>query len=79
MVRLQGAGHKDLLIAVGALDLDPAMVPSYIQALLNDAHLLYVEGEVDELYTEVADVRERLNFLRIMDSEYLSYGEEDEA
>lgn len=55
------------------------MVPSYIQALLNDAHLLYVEGEVDELYTEVADVRERLNFLRIMDSEYLSYGEEDEA
>ena len=71
--------HKDLLIAVGALDLDPAMVPSYIQAILNDAHLLYVEGEVDELYTEVADVRERLNFLRIMDSEYLSYGEEDEA
>ena len=61
------------------LDLDPAMVPSYIQALLNDAHLLYVEGEVDELYTEVADVRERLNFLRIMDSEYLSYGKEDEA
>ena len=28
---------------------------------------------------KVADVRERLNFLRIMDSEYLSYGEEDEA
>lgn len=71
--------HIDLLRSVEALDFDPAMVPNYIQALLNDAHLPYVEGEVDELYTAVENVRERLEFLSIMDDEYLSYGGEDDA
>ena len=71
--------HVELLRSVEALDLDPAMVPNYIQALLNDAYLPYVEGEIDELYTEVANVRERLGFMSIIDNEYLSYGGEDDA
>lgn len=71
--------HVDLLKSVEALDFDPAMVPNYIQALLNDAYLPYVEGEVDELYTEVSNVRARLEFMSIIDKEYLSYGGEDEA
>ena len=71
--------HVELVRSVEALDFDPAMVPNYIQALLNDAYLPYVEGEVDELYTEVSNVRERLDFMSIIDNEYLSYGGADEA
>jgi hypothetical protein len=71
--------HRDFLEMFEALNLDPAMVPNYIQALLNDAHLPFVEGEVDELYTEVSNVRERLDFLSVMDNEHLSYGEQGEA
>jgi hypothetical protein len=71
--------HVELLRTFEALDLDPAMAPNYIQALLNDTHLPFVEGEVDELYTEVANVRERLQFLEIMGNEYLFYDGEDEA
>jgi hypothetical protein len=37
------------------LELDSAMVPAYTKALLNDLHLPYVGGIVDELHTEVAD------------------------
>ena len=71
--------HVDLLRSVEALDFDPAMAPNYIQALLNDDYLPYVEGEVDELYTELENVRERLEFMSIIDNEHLSYGGEDEA
>lgn len=70
--------HVDLLRSFEPLNFDPAMVPNYIQALLNDAYLPHVGDEVDELYTEVDNVRERLEFLRIMDNEYLGYEGEDE-
>lgn len=63
--------HVDLLRSFEALDLDPALVPNYIQVLLNDTHLPLVGDEVDELYTDISDARERLEFLRIMDFEYL--------
>lgn len=71
--------HVELLRSVEALDLDPAMVPNYMQALLNEVYLPYIEGEIDELYTEVVNVRERLGFMSIIDNEYLSYGGEDEV
>lgn len=71
--------HIDLLRSFQALDLDPEMAPSYIRVLINDAHLPEVEGEIDELYTEVDDVGGRISFVEIMDNEYLSYeGAEDE-
>lgn len=70
--------HIDMLRSFDALELDPSMAPNYIQALLNDACLPFVEGEIDELYTEVTDVRARLDFLGIMDNEYISYDGEDE-
>lgn len=69
--------HVDLLRSVEPLDFDPAMVPNYIKAILNDADFPYVEGEVDELYAELENVRERLDFMSIIDNEYLSYGGED--
>jgi hypothetical protein len=49
--------------------------------LLNDACLPFVEGDVDELYTEVADVQARFKFLGIIDidNEYISYDSDDEA
>lgn len=71
--------HIDLLRSFEALPLEPAMTANYIKALLNDAALPYVQGEVEELYTEVKNVKERLDFLGLMDNEYLSYGDDEEA
>jgi hypothetical protein len=73
--------HIDLLRTFEALELNPSMAPYYIQALLNDACLPFVEGDVDELYTEVADVQARFKFLGIIDidNEYISYDGDDEA
>ena len=59
--------HIDLLRSFGSLELDPGLAANYIQALLNDASLPFVEEEIDELYTEVTNVRERLEFLGIME------------
>lgn len=69
--------HKRLISSVDALELDPAMVPNYIKALLNDLHLPDVGGYVDELYTDVQDVPGRLAFLGIVDDEHVSYEGED--
>ena len=74
MDRKSSGRHIDLLRSFGSLELDPAMTPDYIKALLSDAHLPSVEGEIDELYTEVKNVSERLEFLEVMDNDYLSYG-----
>jgi hypothetical protein len=74
----QGA-HIDFLRSFEALSLDPEMAPNYIQALLNDASLSFVEEEIDEMYRlEVTDVQQRFEILGIMDSE-LSYDEDEEA
>lgn len=71
--------HVELLKSLDALKLDSAMVPAYIKALLNDLHLPYVGGIVDELYTEVTNASERLAVLRIMEDEHVSYTADDEA
>jgi hypothetical protein len=71
--------HIDLLRSFDALELDPNLAANYIQALLNDANLPYVEEEVDEGYTGVTNIRERLDFLEIVDNVHLSYGGEDDA
>lgn len=66
--------HLDILRSFEPLDLDPALTPLYIKALLNDVHLHMVAGEVDELYTEVENIPERFSFLEIMDNEHIFYG-----
>jgi hypothetical protein len=76
-VKADGA-HLRLLKSVEALDLDVAEVPAYIKALLNDLHLHHVGGYVDELYTDVKDVRNRLGLLSIMESTHAAYDEDDE-
>jgi hypothetical protein len=71
--------HIDLMRSFQALELDPEMAPSYIKALINESYLHYVEGEIEELYTEVDDVAGRISFVEIIDNEFLSYdGEDDE-
>ena len=65
--------HIDLLRSYDALNLDTSMVPDYIKALLNDNALPFVDGEIDELYSDLTNVKERLQFIEVMDSEYLSY------
>jgi len=71
--------YVELLRSQAVLDMDVAMAPSYVKALLNDADLPYVEGAVDEAYTELDNAKERLQFLEVMDSEYLAYDDEDDA
>lgn len=73
-----GGPHIELLRSYGALDLDEGMIPNYIQALLNDRALPFVDELIDELYTEVENVGERLRFVGIMDNEYLSYDPDEE-
>lgn len=68
----------ELLRSQEPLDLDPSMAASYVKALLNDADLPYVEEAVDEAYTEISNVRERLQLLEVMDNEYISYGEDND-
>lgn len=72
------SNHIELLRSQAPLDLDPSMAASYVKALLNDADLPYVEEAVDEAYTEISNVKERLQFLEVMDSEYLSFGDDDD-
>ncbi|MCG5498647.1 hypothetical protein [Ectothiorhodospira variabilis] len=71
--------HRAIFQEVDALDLDPTMVASYIHALVNDVHLPYVEGEIDELYMEMRDVKGRLGILRVIDNEHLSFDDEGET
>ena len=70
--------HIELLRSQEPLDLDPSMAASYVKALLNDADLPYVEEAVDEAYTEISNVKERLQLLEVMDNEYISYGEDND-
>jgi hypothetical protein len=72
--------HIELLRSFDPLSLDPGLAPAYIKALLNDSRMAYeyVEGEIEELYSEVDDVGERFEMLGLMDNEWLIYGDEDE-
>lgn len=70
--------HLQLLKSVDALDLDTAMVPAYIKALLNDVHLSYVGGLVDELYVDITNKSERFALLAVMEDEYVATESEDE-
>ena len=65
--------HCELMKSVEPLDLDQGLLPSYIQALLNDRKVTYVSDEVNDLYLEIDDVKKRIAFLDAIDCEYLSY------
>lgn len=71
--------YIELLRDMEPLDIDVGMAPSYVRALLNDADLPFVEEAVDEAYTDLSNVKDRLQFLEVMDSEHLAYDEEDDA
>ncbi len=73
----KSGNHLDLVRSFENLDMDPALTPLYIKALLNDVHLHLVAGEVDELYTEVKNITERFAFLDVMDNEHIYYGDEE--
>lgn len=80
LISLQtGNSHIDLIRSFGALALDEGMTPDYIQALFNDNALYLVGDEIDVLYEDVENVRERLDFINIMDNSYLSYDPDEEA
>jgi hypothetical protein len=72
-----GGKHITLLRGVPPLPFDEGMAPSYVRAIMTDGYMHFVGDEVDEHYTEVANPGERHQFLRIMDDEFLSYGDEE--
>ena len=74
---IQGS-HIDFVRSFEPLQLDPAMAPEYIRALLNDSHLHEVEGEIDELYTEVDDVGGRIAFVEILDNWHVCVEDDEE-
>lgn len=57
------------------LPLDPDTVPTYIKALFEDESLSLVEGEIDELYTDISGVKDRLEFLSIIDNQNIHIDE----
>lgn len=61
--------HLDSCRTLEVLPLDPETTPTYIKALFEDEALSLVEGEIDELYTDVSGVKERLEFLSIIDND----------
>ena len=61
--------HIDLVRSFGSLDLDPALAPYYIEALLEESRLPFVEERIDELYTGLEDVGERLSRVDSIDKE----------
>ncbi|MBF0620835.1 MAG: hypothetical protein HQL54_02795 [Magnetococcales bacterium] len=71
-----GGAHFNMMKSFGALDLDPARLPAYIKALLNDIHLPDVEEEVEVLYEELSNIQERFQKLNLIDCEYLGLEED---
>lgn len=71
--------HIDLMESMEPLELAEDQIPQYINALLDDSTLSVVGGEIDELYIEVENVGERLQFIDIIDNENISYEYEEEA
>ena len=66
--------HIELIRSFDPLPLDPGLTPSYAKAVLKDtpSSLMYVSGEVEELYSEVSDIGERFEILELIDNEYLN-------
>lgn len=71
--------HVDLIRSIEPLDFDPDMIPSYIKGLLNQLELPHVAEEVDYHYSELSNVKERLEVISVMDNDFLSYRDCDEA
>ena len=46
--------------------------------IIKNPILLNYQHKIDELYFEVKDVGKRIEFIEIIDSEHLSYGENEE-
>lgn len=57
----------ELLRSFDAVNLGQERVSSYIKALLNDRDFFFIEGEIDECYSELGNTGNRINFLRIID------------
>jgi hypothetical protein len=69
------AEHLALVRSFDPLPLDPGLTPAYAKYLIDDSpeNCSYVRGEVDALYEDVKDVRERFELLNVLDNEYLKY------
>jgi hypothetical protein len=64
--------HIDILRSFDCLKLDPDLAPLYIKALFNDVHLPYVVEDINERYTEISNISERIHMLGLIDNDNLS-------
>lgn len=71
----ESVGHLKFVRSLEPLALDPGMAPDYVKALINDSNLHFVGDEIEELYTDVESVGERIRMIDIIDHSYLSYEE----
>lgn len=70
--------HIDFLKNYDQLELDPELVPEFIKGLLKENYLGFVKEYVEIAYEEIKNKKDRLNFLEIIDNEYLTYDPSEE-
>lgn len=58
--------YMDWLRSYNSLELDPEYASYYVQSLINDSILSEAENEVEELYTEGINIRDRISSLEII-------------
>jgi hypothetical protein len=63
----------DMLRSFDCLELEPDLAPQYIKAVLSGAHPPYLLEEVEEQYSKVSSIGERIQMLGLIDNEYLSW------
>lgn len=70
--------HLDFIRSYEPLELDSELTPSYFKAIINDNYLPNVLDEVKESYSEIKNFQDRVNFLKIIDDEYISFDSPEE-
>lgn len=70
--------HTEALKYVEPLDFDTSEVPNLMKSLLDDNEFVLNADAVDFYYEEVENVKERLEFMSVMDSDVISAQHESE-
>lgn len=71
--------HTEALKYVEPLDFDTSEVPNLMKSLLDDDEFVLYADAVDFHYEEVENVKERLEFMSVMDSDVISVKQEIEG
>lgn len=64
--------HTEALKHVEPLDFDSSEVPNLMKSLIDDNEFFLYSDSVDELYEDVEDIKGRIEFMSIIDSDVIS-------